>query len=121
MVSADAFETLTGLVADVGSRVDPSHRIRPVSHLDPGEWDLRRFFWKRSSRANLARLDDWWVSEQYTGPTWDLLAECAMNGNPGILIVEAKAHHQVLQSRESCSRRTQANSQMPITSGSLNR
>lgn len=93
-----ASETLTGLIAGVGGRVDPSHRIRPVSHVEPGEWDLRRFCRECAPQgADLARLDEWWVSEQYTGPTWDLLAECTLNGRPGILMVEAKAHESELQ------------------------
>jgi hypothetical protein len=83
----------------VGGRIDPTDRLRPVSHAEAGEWDLRRFCRECSPLgADLSRLDDWWVGEQYTGPTWDLLAECTITGEPGFLLVEAKAHESELQS-----------------------
>jgi len=99
LVSSEAApETLTRLIAGVGGRVDRSHRMRPVSHADSGEWDLRRFCREcPAAGADLADLDNWWVSEQYTGPTWDLLSECTINGEAGFLLVEAKAHESELQ------------------------
>lgn len=99
LISSDAAaRILTGLISDVGGVVSGASRMRPASHDDAGEWDVRRFC--RAcvpDRVDLTPLGEWWVSEEYRGPTWDLLAECSIRGRPGFLLVEAKAHESELQ------------------------
>ncbi len=43
------------------------------------------------SNMNVARLEGWWVKSG-SPPMWDLIATCQIDGLPGLLIVEAKAH-----------------------------
>ena len=41
------------------------------------------------------KLADWWLAIQLghmTTPNWDIAATCAVRGEPGLLLVEAKAH-----------------------------
>ncbi len=97
--SGDAAEVLTALLQGLPVVVEADHRIRPVSHDEPGEWDVRAFCRECApTGVNLEPLNDWWVSEDYKGPTWDLLAECSVGGRPGFLLVEAKAHESELHS-----------------------
>ena len=41
------------------------------------------------------RLTDWWLAVQrgpMTTPCWDIASTCTVQGEPGLLLVEAKAH-----------------------------
>ena len=41
------------------------------------------------------KLTDWWLSVQQgsmTTPNWDIASTCTVQGKPGLLLVEAKAH-----------------------------
>jgi len=40
------------------------------------------------------RLTDWWlkVPKQANTPNWDLVSTCKVGGEPGIILVEGKAH-----------------------------
>ena len=64
----------------------------PVDTASPAEWSLARFC-KTHCTADMdaGRFDGWWVKAG-SPPTWDLIATCAIDGRPGLLIVEAKAH-----------------------------
>lgn len=49
------------------------------------------------------KLKDWWlvVSRRARTPNWDIASTCVVEGNQGILLVEAKAHADELNSRKS--------------------
>jgi len=44
----------------------------------------------------------WWlaVRENANTPNWDIASQCAINGKPGLLLVEAKAHDAELRNEE---------------------
>ena len=115
VTSGLAAHTFNELLADVNCRVRPSHRIRPISYSDPGESDLRGFCTECGpAGVDLQAMNDWWVSAEYKGPTWDLLAECTIAERAGYLLVEAKAHESELQrggksQRAGASEQSQAN------------
>ena len=48
-------------------------------------------------------LKNWWlaVTERANTPNWDIASTCDVNGQTGLLLVEAKAHHQELTGAES--------------------
>lgn len=115
--SGRAPHTLTDLLADLEVAVGPQHKIRPQSATDTEEWDLRRFC-RDCAPAGVALkgIEEWWASEAYKGPTWDLLAECTVRGTPGFLLIEAKAHESELQragkpESDTASAQSKANSQ----------
>lgn len=86
-------ETMTALLSKHGVSISIYDTWRPLGSLEDEEWDLRRFC------ATLLGLDMdsgafdvWWVPSRYRNPQWDLLATCAIDGRPGLLLVEAKAN-----------------------------
>lgn len=96
--SGTAPRALTELLVDVELAIEPHHRMRPHGQSDTEEWDLRRFCRDCAPAGTaLGGIEGWWVSDEYKGPTWDLLAECTIRGTPGFLLVEAKAHESELQ------------------------
>ena len=95
--------TLTNLVGlpDVG--VDPAHRWMPAGTpvKTGGTWDETPAREARLERdpeflpADVRRvLKDWWlaVGRGANTPNWDLASSCVIEGERGLLLVEAKAH-----------------------------
>src|SRR3954464_1816520 len=94
----DVASALTLLVHDVNGTVDRAHRVRPIGYSDAVESDLRSFCRTCAPAGlDLRGIDEWWVNEDYKGPTWDLITECTIGGRYGYLLVEAKAHESELQ------------------------
>ena len=48
-------------------------------------------------------LRDWWLAVPHRArtPNWDIASTCTINGEPGLLLVEAKAHTNEFKSRKS--------------------
>ena len=46
-------------------------------------------------------LRDWWLAEPRRArtPSWDIASTCSINGEPGLLLIEAKAHSEELAPR----------------------
>ncbi len=85
--------TLTQLVSPVAV-VDPEHHHwMPRGFLEPEEAKLGECpqFLSNDLRR---RLTDWWLkrTEGANTPNWDLVSTCRVNGEPGLILVEAKAH-----------------------------
>ena len=72
---------------------------RPLSIKVPDEYTLRMFL--RNARLvdwyAHSKFDSWWVPEEYKNPTWDMLCTATVQGNRGLLLVEAKAHTSELK------------------------
>ncbi len=85
-------DELNQLISTAGAFVGPDSIHVPVDTASPAEWSLARFC-KTHCTADMdaGRFDGWWVKAG-SPPTWDLIATCAIDGHPGLLIVEAKAH-----------------------------
>ncbi len=85
-------EELNQLISTAGAFIGPDSIHVPVDTASPAEWSLARFC-KTHCTADMdaGRFDGWWVKAG-SPPTWDLIATCAIDGRPGLLIVEAKAH-----------------------------
>ena len=67
---------------------------RPCGNHDPKESTLRAFTRTscRIDNFDFPKFDAWWVSDQYRNPQWDFLSTCRIDGELGLLMVEAKAH-----------------------------
>ena len=85
-----------------------------------GEWDKTPAREAQLGKANTLvsgginqQLLDWWLTVQtknITTPSWDIASTCHINGQPGLLLVEAKAHLGELRPKaDSCSSRNPAN------------
>ena len=88
--------------------VSPNDRWRPCGRplkLDNSEWDAdpanEAQLGNPNKPNNLVqpeihrRLTDWWLAVQrgpMTTPCWDIASTCTVQGEPGLLLVEAKAH-----------------------------
>lgn len=44
-----------------------------------------------------ADITKWWIKNGNATPKWDLISKCTIKGEPGILLVEAKAHYGELK------------------------
>ena len=85
--------TLTQLVAPLAA-IDPQHdHWMPGGFLEPEEAKLGecpRFL----SNDLRRKLTAWWLKQTKGAntPNWDLVSTCRVNGEPGFILVEAKAH-----------------------------
>lgn len=56
------------------------------------------------------QLQNWWLQHPATTPNWDIASACRINGQPGLLLVEAKAHLEELRpKRDRCYSKNPAN------------
>ena len=87
-------QVLEGLLHASGVTTRRGEDRRPRGNSDAKESTLRAFI--RKSCAGVAfdfsKFDAWWVSDKYRNPQWDLLSTCRIDGESGLLMVEAKAH-----------------------------
>jgi len=47
------------------------------------------------------KLQRWWLAVHATTPNWDIASTCCIEGHPGLLLVEAKAHKAELTKEET--------------------
>lgn len=93
--------TLQGILTAAGVALTAQDARQPVGRADSAEWELPRFClthcpsWFNAD----AVFAGWWVHHNGTLPTWDLISTCRIEGRPGLLLVEAKAHESELDRR----------------------
>jgi hypothetical protein len=108
--------TLQRILTAAGVALTAQDARQPVGCTDPAEWELPRFCqthctsWLDADTA----FTGWWVHHDGTLPTWDLISTCQIEGRPGLLLVEAKAHESELDRRgkalaETASRESKEN------------
>ena len=73
---------------------------KPRGMLSPAEVELgvSPDFLSGSQREELLK---WWLKVSATVPNWDIVANCTVDGTPGLLLVEAKAHPTELKEKDS--------------------
>ncbi len=57
-------------------------------------------------------LKTWWLAVARSNsatPNWDIASTCTIGGSPGLLLVEAKAHHEELKPNDRCGARNERN------------
>ena len=94
LLDSDGFvQTMNDLLAGAGVTLTSAHPRHPEGHANPEEWTLRQFCRAHQlDRLGFDSFDRWWVPDHYQNPRWDLLSLCDIEGETGLLIVEAKAH-----------------------------
>jgi hypothetical protein len=98
----DVSARLTALAAPF-AKVSPTDRWVPCGFVDCAEAELDKAdrLLGESCRRSLAA---WWLPPQLHGkrtPNFDIASTCAINGQAGLLLIEAKAHDQELTKEAS--------------------
>lgn len=99
---------LTDLLAPFGS-VAPQDRWMPLGFTEIEEAQLHKASYLLPDVTS-SQLGDWWLPAGRMGamtPNLDIASTCTINGRPGLLLVEAKAHYAELDN-ESAGRRLKA-------------
>lgn len=102
---AEVAARLTNLVAVPELVISAADRWLPYGKpvlRENGQWDKTPAREAQLGKANTLvsgginqQLLDWWLTVQtknITTPSWDIASTCHINGQPGLLLVEAKAH-----------------------------
>jgi hypothetical protein len=95
-------ERLTAVVTPF-ARVAPSDCWMPEGFEQTDEAELHKAI-RLLSDEHCAQVRRWWFATfrggLQTGPSFDIASTCTMEGKPGILLVEAKAHDEELIKEE---------------------
>lgn len=109
-------ERLTGLVNFPGVVVSPDDKWMPYgkSIYENGQWDdapIKEAQLDKQNRLELPnentrkKLQDWWLcygKGTATTLNLDIAATCRIMGQPGLLLLEAKAHKKELSEQDKC-------------------
>lgn len=93
-------EELTALVRPTGATVTSRHLWTPRGHDRSREPRLERFGPQALPAAvEWEALHSWWLVHRGPAntPNWDLAATCDMGGEPGLILIEAKANASELK------------------------
>lgn len=104
---------LTSLIAPWG-RVSVDDRWMPVGFDAPEEAQLHTAPRILPSAEERAALRGWWLADPRPTsrtPHWDIVSTCSINGERGLLLVEAKAHCDELRGEERGKRITSKTSE----------
>ena len=95
-VSRSTFATeLSELVAPAPVALGENAIWMPRNHEDATEARLERFGLRAFSQMDSwTELEGWWLAHKSGAntPNWDIAATCAVDGVPGLVLVEAKAN-----------------------------
>ena len=85
---------------------------KPYQRED-GSWDKTPATEARLNQANCLvypekrnQLRNWWLSHGGNTPVWDIASTCKINGERGLILVEAKAHDRELDVKGKSLKRT---------------
>jgi hypothetical protein len=90
---------LSQLLRSTGATVHPMDEWMPKGYDNPTEARLERFGPQVLPLINWQILQDWWLvhKRRANTPNWDLASTCTIQGQQGLVLVEAKAHAQELK------------------------
>ena len=95
--SDDFLETVNELIKETGAKVTSEDVWKPKGMKDKSEATLSTFMRDFCHKPKLGkRIFKWWTEYGPVSPNWDLLSTCTINGEKGLLLVEAKAHKDEL-------------------------
>ena len=110
--------SLNDLLQPTGAVVGPSDVWMPRGYDRPKEAKLHASDSPFLSPVQKQWLSDWWLVHKRGAnvPNWDLVATCSLEGQRGLILVEAKAHEDELSPagkilRADASANSQANHQ----------
>lgn len=98
--SPDFLIKINSLIQNTGAIISKNDNWFPLGLNDPREAELKDFL-RQNWNANLGNeITNWWlavVNANSRTPNWDFVSTCHINGQKGILLVEAKAHRTELE------------------------
>jgi len=110
--SPDFLVQLEGLIDDSSVKFSKDDIFKPLSKENFKEAELKNFL-KQTIRPELGdQIRDWWlkVSKPSTRtPNWDFISTCTINGQKGLLLVEAKAHKSEVNENDKCGSTNEQN------------
>ena len=90
--SSDFIDQVNDLLKGTKAKISVYDNWMPKRiHMDK-EAELNDFLKYNFSSDLQKKLTDWWLHVDATTPNWDLISTCMIDGQRGILLVEAKAH-----------------------------
>lgn len=90
---------LMEMVNESGCRASAPTRWQPMGHAAPMEARLERFGpMAIPDHPAWPALADWWLKHKRGAntPNWDIAVQCEVDGEPGLILVEAKANDSEL-------------------------
>ena len=96
-------ERLTELVNLPYVKVSPNDKWMPCGKSAPGEVELDKADGLLLPEIQ-QELRQWWLAVRIRTtktPVWDIASRCSIGGNRGLILVEAKAHHDELKKKDN--------------------
>lgn len=104
-------QILSSFIEDFDGEVRPSDHWAPNGFQDPKEIRLDEALGFLKSVDQRSELKSWWINPSLTKfrtPAWDLVSTCHIQGQPGLLLIESKAHLGEINS-DPCSAKDKQN------------
>lgn len=91
--SPDFFTSMNSMIQEEGAVVAPGDSWLPLGIKNPREGQLKEFLSDNFSPQLATDFVTWWLKiPKFRTPNWDFISTCNINGQKGILLIEAKAH-----------------------------
>lgn len=90
--SKNFLSSINDLIKSTGANITADDKFMPEGIDNPTESTLNTFLRDKFDTIPNNAILEWWTLHGTRGPNWDLLFTCTINGERGILLVEAKAH-----------------------------
>jgi len=90
--SKDFLSSINDLIKSTGANITSDDKWMPEGIDKPKESTLNTFLRGKFDTIPNNAILKWWTLHGTRGPNWDLLSTCTINGERGVLLVEAKAH-----------------------------
>lgn len=93
LLSSDNYLShINSIIQDISVIITTNDIWMPKGLDDPKETQLKDFLKANYNPAYSEDIIKWWLHVDATTPNWDLVSTCTIEGEKGILLVEAKAH-----------------------------
>lgn len=98
LVESELFiKSMNELLKEIGASITVYDNWMPKSICYDKEAELNDFLNYNFSNQLSKDITQWWLYKDATTPNWDLISTCTINGERGLLLVEAKAHQSELE------------------------
>jgi hypothetical protein len=105
----DFTDQLSHLLCPTGAIIQCTDKWMPKGFCNPEEARLDRSDILPACVRQI--LQDWWLvyKRGANTPNWDLASTCTIQGQRGLVLIEAKAHVKELNENDSCGAKNEAN------------
>lgn len=97
--STNYISKMNSMLEPTGAKIGPSDTFMPKGLHDHTEAELKDFLREHFSSELGTDIRNWWLAistPKTRTPNWDLVSTCTINNKKGVLLIEAKAHHNEL-------------------------